>query len=182
MTKTLKIKSIKKIEKNNSKVYDIEVKDSHHYILENGIVSHNSGGSGLKYAASSILFLSKAKDKAGNDVVGNIITVTNKKGRLTKENSQIKLKLNYDTGLNPYYGLLELGEKYKLFTKISNKYEINGQKAFESVILKNPEKYFTQEILDQLDVCAREEFYYGLKKKNYPETQEDTIEEDEDDE
>jgi len=141
-----------------------------------------SGGSGLKYAASSILFLSKAKDKAGNDVVGNIITVTNKKGRLTKENSQIKLKLNYDTGLNPYYGLLELGEKYKLFTKISNKYEINGQKAFESVILKNPEKYFTKDILDQLDVCAREEFYYGLKKKNYSETQEDTNEGDEDDE
>lgn len=139
-----------------------------------------SGGSGLKYAASSILFLSKAKDKDGKEVVGNFITVTNKKGRLTKENSQIKIYLNYATGMHPYYGLLELGEKYGVFTKVSNKYEINGEKAFESHILKNPEKYFTKEILDKLDVCAREEFYYGLKKKNFENEQieEEDLDED----
>ena len=180
MTKTIKIKSIKKIQKPNSKVYDIEVNNSHYYILKNGIISHNSGGSGLKYAASSILFLSKAKDKDGKEVVGNFITVTNKKGRLTKENSQIKIYLNYATGMHPYYGLLELGEKYGVFTKVSNKYEINGEKAFESHILKNPEKYFTKEILDKLDVCAREEFYYGLKKKNFnnEEIEEEDLDED----
>lgn len=141
-----------------------------------------SGGSGLKYAASSILFLSKAKDKDDQVVVGNIITVTNKKGRLTKENLQIKISLNYETGMNPYYGLLELGEKYGVFTKVSNKYEIDGVKAFESHILKNPEKFFTPEILDKLDICAKNEFYYGLKKKNFNETDETEVEEEDEDE
>lgn len=137
-----------------------------------------SGGSGLKYAASSILFLSKAKDKDAQGVVGNIITVTNKKGRLTKENAQIKISLNYETGMNPYYGLLELGEKYGLFKKVSNKYEVNGVQAFEKHILKNPEKFFTKDILDKLDVCARNEFYYGLKKKNFNDVETGKTEED----
>ena len=38
--------------------------------------------SGLKYAASSIIFLSKKKEKDGTDVIGNIIHCKNAKSRL----------------------------------------------------------------------------------------------------
>ncbi len=37
------------------------------------------GGSGLKYAASSIVYLSKKKDKDGTVVVGNIVKIKNQK-------------------------------------------------------------------------------------------------------
>ena len=71
------------------------------------------GGSGLKYAASTIIFLSKSKEKDGKDVIGNIIKCETKKSRFTKENAKIATRLFFDErGLDPYYGLLDLGEKY----------------------------------------------------------------------
>ena len=79
------------------------------------------GGSGLKYAASSIIYLSKKKEKDGKDVVGNIIKCKNAKSRLTKENSTVETRLFYDRGLDRYYGLLELGEKYGVFERKGNR-------------------------------------------------------------
>ena len=69
------------------------------------------GGSGLKYAASTIIYLGKKKEKDGKEVVGNIVKCKAAKARLTKENSQVEVRLYYDKGLDKYYGLLELGEK-----------------------------------------------------------------------
>ena len=60
------------------------------------------GGSGLKYAASSIIFLSKRKEKEGTDVVGNIIHCKNHKSRLTIENKMVDVRLSYSTGLDKY--------------------------------------------------------------------------------
>ena len=68
------------------------------------------GGSGLKYAASTIIYLSKKKEKDGTEVVGNIIHCKNHKSRLTVENKMVDVRLTYDKGLDRYYGLLELAE------------------------------------------------------------------------
>jgi len=120
------------------------------------------GGSGLKYAASTIIYLSKKKEKNQSEVVGNIIKAKAAKARLTKENSQIETRLFYDErGLDSYYGLLELGEKYEVFTKAGNRYEIGEKKVYPKAILENPEEYFTPEIMQALDECARKEFSYG---------------------
>ena len=73
------------------------------------------GGSGLKYAASTIIYLSKKKEKDGTEVVGNIIHCKNHKSRLTVENKMVDVRLTYDKGLDRYYGLLELAEKYDIF-------------------------------------------------------------------
>lgn len=121
-----------------------------------------SGGSGLKYAATTIATLSKKKDKDGTDVVGNIIKVKMYKSRLSKENSTVELRLSYDKGLDKYYGLLSLAEKAGLVKRIANKYEFpNGEKAFEKHINASPGKYFTEEVLRLLDEHARKEFSYG---------------------
>ena len=64
------------------------------------------GGSGLQYAASNIVFLSKRKEKVGTDVIGNIIHCKNFKSRLTKENKMVDVLLTYDAGLSKYYGCL----------------------------------------------------------------------------
>jgi len=121
-----------------------------------------SGGAGLKYAASTIVFLSKKKVKEGTDVVGNIVHCKLYKSRLTKENSMVDVLLNYDSGLHPYYGLLTLAEKYGIIKKVSTRYEFpDGTKAYEKSVYKEPEKYFTEDIMKQLDEIAGKEFKYG---------------------
>ena len=120
------------------------------------------GGSGLKYAASNIIYLSKSKEKDGKEVVGNIIKAKLAKSRLAKENSQVAIRLYYDNrGLDRYYGLLELGEKYGVFERKGNRIVIGDDSVYPSVVYKDPEKYITPEILQALDECAEKEFSYG---------------------
>ena len=120
------------------------------------------GGSGLKYAASSIIYLSKKKDKVGTEVVGNIIHCKNQKSRLTKENSMVDVKLTYTKGLDKYYGLLPLAEKYDIFKKVSTKYELpDGRKVFGKSINDDPKTYFTEEVMSKLEDAAQKEFSYG---------------------
>ena len=120
------------------------------------------GGSGLKYAASSIIFLSKKKEKDGKEVIGNIIKAKTAKSRLSKENQQVEVRLYYDErGLDKYYGLLELGELGGLWKNIAGRYEINGKKIYAKAILADPDTYFTPEVLEQLDAIARTTFSYG---------------------
>jgi len=123
-----------------------------------------AGGSGLKYSASTIAMLSKKKDKDGTDVVGNIIKVKMYKSRLSKENAQVEVKLSYEKGLDRYYGLLDLAEKYGIIKKVSTRYELpDGAKVFGKEINNNPEKYFTEEIMAQLEEVAHKEFSYGVQ-------------------
>ncbi|WAX22921.1 UvsX [Synechococcus phage S-M1] len=119
------------------------------------------GGSGLKYAASTIIYLSKKKEKDGKEVVGNIIKCKAAKSRLTKENSDVETRLYYDRGLDRYYGLLELGEKYGVFERSGNRIRIGESSVYPKSILADPEKYFTPEVMQALDECAAKEFRYG---------------------
>ena len=118
------------------------------------------GGSGLKYASSTIIYLSKKKEKDGSEVVGNIIKCKAQKSRLTKENSQVETRLYYDKGLDRYYGLLELGERGGLWKNVAGRYEMNGKKVYAKQILKDPETYFTTEVMQALDEIAAQEFRY----------------------
>lgn len=123
------------------------------------------GGSGLKYAASSIIYLGKRKEKdADNEVIGNIIHCKNYKSRLTKENAQIDVRLTYKAGLDRYYGLLEIAEEEGIFKKVSTRYELpDGTKVFGKSINDEPEKYFTKEILKQIDEATKKKFLYGAE-------------------
>jgi hypothetical protein len=121
-----------------------------------------SGGSGLKYTASTIVFLSKKKDKDGTEVVGNIIRARMQKSRFTKEHSAVEIRLTYSKGLDRYYGLLDIAEKYDIFKKVSTRYELpNGNKVFGKSINDEPEKYYTKEVLDLIDEACKKEFLYG---------------------
>jgi RecA/RadA recombinase len=120
------------------------------------------GGTGLRYAASTILYLSKKKEKDGKEVVGNIIHCRLNKSRLTVENSLVDVALRYRGGLNKHYGLLELAEEAGIFKKVSTRYELpDGSKQFGKTINENPEQYFTEEVLQQIDEFAKKKFTYG---------------------
>ena len=120
------------------------------------------GGSGLKYAASTIIYLSKKKEKDQKEVIGNIIKAKTHKSRLSKENKEVNIRLYYDArGLDRYYGLLELGEIGGMWKNVAGRYEMNGKKIYAKEILKNPTEYFTDDIMEQLDNIAKEHFSYG---------------------
>ena len=38
---------------------------------------------------------------------------------------------------------------------------MNGKKIYGKDIMKDPEKYFTEEVMEKLDAIAKEEFSYG---------------------
>ena len=120
------------------------------------------GGAGLKYAASTIIYLTKSKEKEGTDLVGNIIKCEAKKSRLSKEGAKVATRLYFDErGLDKYYGLLELGEKYNVFKRVGNRIAIGGSNVYPKSILSDPEKYFTDEVMAQLEEAARTEYSYG---------------------
>jgi RecA/RadA recombinase len=121
-----------------------------------------SGGSGLQYAASTIIYLSKSKEKDGTEIIGNIIRAKTQKSRLSKENQEVQIRLFYDErGLDRYYGLLELGELGGMWKNVAGRYEIDGKKLYAKDILKNIEKYFPPEVMEKLDVIAKGNFSYG---------------------
>ena len=167
MTKTQSIKSVFRII--TSKLGKLKVPmivTNHTYKTMNpyGEQSDMGGGSGLKYAASTIMYLSKSKEKDGTDVIGNIIKVKANKSRFTKENSQVATRLFFDArGLDKYYGLLELGEKYGVFTRKGNRVVVGESSVYPSAILADPEKYFTDEVMEKLDWAAGQEFKYGTE-------------------
>ena len=110
------------------------------------------GGSGLKYAASTIVYLSKKKEKEGTDVVGNIIHCKTQKSRLSKENMMVDVRLRYDTGLDKHYGLVDLAVKHGIFKQVSTRIELpDGTKQYAKSIYADPDKYFTKDVMKQLD-------------------------------
>ena len=120
-----------------------------------------SGGSGIKYAASTIVELTKAQVKDGTERVGNIITLIARKSRFTKEFAKVKTKILYTKGLDPYFGLLEIADEGGIFKKDGKRYVIDGKKVFGKTIMENPEKYFTDEVLQELDKYINKTFCYG---------------------
>ncbi len=121
-----------------------------------------SGGSGLKYAASTVLFLSSKKERDGKDVIGTTIHCKTYKSRFTKENQMIDVSLNYVTGLNRYFGLAELAIEFGIWKKVGTRLELkDGSKIFLKKLYSDPDQYFTPEILKEIDEGVGKKFRYG---------------------
>ena len=75
--------------------------------------------------------------------------------------------MDYKEGLHPYYGLVDLGIKYDIFKKVGNRIELpDGTKLYEKSLYKDAPKYFTDDIMHQLDEAANKEFTYGNNENN----------------
>lgn len=99
----MKIKSIERIGKNP--VYDISVKDVNHYVLENGVVTHNTG---LIYSANQAFIIGKAQEKDGTDLAGWNFTLNVEKSRYVREKSKLTFQVRYESGIQKYSGLLDI--------------------------------------------------------------------------
>ena len=196
--KKIKIKKISKVD--NETTYDIQVKDSHHYILKNGIVSHNSqdlfpkaiqsGGKGVDYSASTIVYLTKAKLKTGQEddldlgASGIIVTALARKNRNAKP-KKIKFEINHTSGTNRYKGLEYFctPENFKKVGIAKVKPEVDKKtgeityksggtkwyvehldKSFYEKQLYSP-KIFTEEVLLKLEPIIAEYFSYANQEE-----------------
>lgn len=129
------------------------------------------GGGGLKYAASTIVFLGKSKDRDGTEVVGNIIKATTQKSRFTKEQMKVECKLNFETGLSRYHGLIDLAVEAGIWESAGGRITVDGKKVFGKAIMKEPEKFFTEDVLKKIDEHCKSKFMYGSDEQ---ETDNDT--------
>jgi len=130
-----------------------------------------SGGGGGKYGASTIISLKKKAAKNDDKKqIGIFITAKNPKSRKTLENSEVDIYLNFENGINQYYGLdafLEDETIIKRKSPRSTEYLLiyKGANAkgeyptIEGVVWKHPE--VVKEILPLINEKVKERFSFG---------------------
>lgn len=111
----MKIKSIKPVGRH--KVYDISVKDAEHYVLENNVVSHNTGS---YYSADNIYILGRQQEKDGTELSGYNFIINVEKSRYVREKSKIPINISFDNGVSKYSGLIDIALELGFVMKPSN--------------------------------------------------------------
>ena len=67
----------------------------------------------------------------------------------------VDVRLMYERGLDRYYGLLELALK-RYLQSVSTRIELpDGTKTFGKTINNDPEKFYTEDVMRQLDEFAQ---------------------------
>lgn len=99
----MKIVNIERI--GEREVYDISVEGVEHYILENGVASHNTG---IVYSSNQIFIITRSQEKKGTDIIGYNFNINIEKSRLVREKSRIPLTVTFDNGINRWSGLLDM--------------------------------------------------------------------------
>lgn len=123
-----------------------------------------TGGQGFVYASSVVVAMRKLKLKEDED--GNKVTevrgirsqIKVMKTRYNKPFETVELKIPYETGLDPYSGLLDLFEKKGLFVK-------DGNKLAYTALDGTVHKYFRKQISDQLLDLVMLEFHTHMERQ-----------------
>ena len=121
------------------------------------------GGAGLKFAASNILFLTKKKFKDGTEQLGNIVTCRNYKSRITVENKKVETLITFNGGLSKWHGLIDFAVGYGIWKQAGSRVDIGEKKVYAKEIMKNPEAYFTEEVMGKIEENVSQEFKYGTE-------------------
>ena len=110
----LKLVKIKPVGKR--KVYDISVADVEHYLLENGLITHNTG---IYYSANTIFIITKRQVKEGDALAGWEFVINIEKSRFVKEKSKLPFTVTYADGIKKHSGLFDLAVEAKFIIKAS---------------------------------------------------------------
>jgi intein/homing endonuclease len=161
-----KIFIMKLINKNfigKQEVFDIEVARDHHYILENGLVSHNSG---MRYMADIILILTKTKAKEENskEQIGVEIRCKVDKSRYMRENKFVRLLLSFKKGLYKYSHLTTISSEIEIFKKEGFSYILPDGSKVKMKDMKKPalaKEHFNKEVLDGIRHAIKKDFEFG---------------------
>jgi hypothetical protein len=111
----MKIANITPIGK--QKVYDLSVEEVEHYVLENGVVTHNTG---IYYSADNIYIIGRQQEKTGSDVTGYNFIINVEKSRFVREKSKIPVEVSFEGGIAKWSGLLDMALESGHVIKPSN--------------------------------------------------------------
>lgn len=149
----LRVKSIKPVGK--KKVYDISVADVEHYLLSNGVVSHNTG---LYYSADTIWIIGRRQDKDGTEVAGYHFIINIEKSRFVKEKSKIPISVSWAGGIERYSGLLDVAVEAGYVHKPKNGWYVGCDPKIFVPEVKDPKtKKVTTEAIGALTKSMRED-------------------------
>jgi len=99
------------------KVYDLSVEEVQHYVLENKVVTHNTG---IYYSADTIWILGRQQDKDADGIQGYHFIINVEKSRYVKEKSKIPITVSYEGGIKRWSGMLDLAIEGGYVVKPSN--------------------------------------------------------------
>ncbi len=187
MSRAKAIKSLFRIINSDLGFLNIPLLATSHIYLSQDLfpVAKLSGGEGLNYSASTIVLLTKAKLKTGEEdemdlnSSGIVVTAKSRKNRLAKP-KKIKFEINHTKGTNPYKGLelfltpenfekVGIAKVKKVVDKKTKKitYTTGGTKYYVRHLDKSfyekqlyTSKIFTDEVLDELDKIIYDYFTY----------------------
>ena len=75
------------------------------------------GGTGILYSASTVFFISKRQVKDGTELTGYDFTLKAEKSRTVKEKSTFPITVNFEGGIDPFSGLLEMATEIGFVVK-----------------------------------------------------------------
>jgi RecA/RadA recombinase len=126
-----------------------------------GAATTMSGGGGLRYAASTIIYLTKKKLRdADKDVIGSILTATLDKSRFTPPGLKADLLLTHAAGLDKYWGLFEFGLETGILIKGTGVAEKNDKSGKKNGIKANSYKFPDGQIADRKEIEANPSMYF----------------------
>lgn len=137
-----------------------------------------SGGEGYRYACDVSGILSKAQDKEGTDRIGSIITFTVDKSRFIPEGQKFKIAISFSKGIYPYSNLIDFAEEFEIIKKEGISFVFkDGTKVKAKELRRNIEKYFHQEVMDELRDKIKAKVGFGCPE-NSEELEELELEDD----
>lgn len=148
------VKKITKVGK--KKVYDISVADNHHYILENGVICHNTG---LYYAANTIFIVGRSQEKDADGIQGYNFTINIEKSRFVKEKSKCTFQVLFDKGISRWSGLMDIGIELGYTFKPKNGWysRINDDKNYRFADTENKDFW--------LPILTNKDFQEAVKSR-----------------
>jgi RecA/RadA recombinase len=123
-----------------------------------------SGGLGPQFSGSTVVELTVKRDydKVNKTTLGSILTCKLRKSRVSKQHTDTHVKISFGRGLDRFYGLLDFALDQNIFKKDGKKIMVGNERFFRAEIEENPEKFFTDEVLKQIDEKAQKFFDYGF--------------------
>jgi RecA/RadA recombinase len=121
-----------------------------------------SGGQGFIYASSIVIAMKKMKlkeDEAGNkisDVRGIRAGCKVMKTRYAKPFEGVQVKIPYETGMNPYSGLVDMAEKKGLLVKSGNRLMFESKSGEQILQFRKAWESNEDECLDKLMLSFKE--------------------------
>lgn len=143
------------------------ISTNHVYTDASGYVPKKvaAGGGGPEYISHVIIFFTKGKLKKDKDIVGNLITASTEKNRLTRPFQSVKVDLNYKTGLNKLSGLQDMLLDAGIIKASGSRYIINVGGEEKSLYWKDIEPNIeSYGWIKELDKYYENEGYFDATK------------------